>query len=78
MSCVPFFSAFSLLFLCFFSAFSLRHDYNARRPHSSLGYLTPSDFASQWPASAQSAAIPSLQPATTATQSQPLTQPVLS
>lgn len=25
-----------------------RRDYNARRPHSSLGYLTPSAFAAQW------------------------------
>jgi transposase InsO family protein len=57
---------------------SFRHDYNELRPHSSLGYMTPNDFASQWPASAQSAALPSLQQATAATQTQPLTQPVLS
>jgi transposase InsO family protein len=25
-----------------------RRDYNARRPHSSLGYLTPSAFAARW------------------------------
>ena len=55
-----------------------RHDYNERRPHSSLGYMTPSDFATQWPASAQSAALPSLQQATAATDLLPLTQPVLS
>ena len=55
-----------------------RQDYNDRRPHSSLGYMTPSDFATQWPASAQSAALPSLQQATAAAQPQPITQPVLS
>ena len=26
---------------------SWRQDYNLERPHSSLGYLTPSEFASQ-------------------------------
>ena len=57
---------------------SFRHDYNKRRPHSSLGYMTPNDFATQWPASAQSAALPSLQQATAAAQTQPLTQPELS
>lgn len=54
------------------------HDYNERRPHSSLGYMTPNDFATQWPASAQSAALPSLQQTTAATKTQPLTQPELS
>jgi putative transposase len=34
---------------------SHREEYNDHRPHSSLGYLPPSEFASQWPASAQSA-----------------------
>ena len=57
---------------------SFRHEYNGRRPHSSLGYMTPNDFATQLPASAQSAALPSLQQATTAAQTQPLTQPQLS
>ena len=36
-------------------------DYNHHRPHSALGDLTPIEFASQWPASVQSAALPSLQ-----------------
>ena len=54
------------------------HNYNRRRPHSSLGYMTPSEFATQWPVSAQSAALPSLQQATAAAQTQPLTQPELS
>ena len=35
--------------------------------------MTPSDFASQWPASTQSAALPSLQQATAAEETQPLT-----
>lgn len=57
---------------------SFRDDYNNRRPHSSLGYMTPRHFATQWPVSAQSAALPSLQQATAAEETPPLTQPVLS
>lgn len=38
-----------------------REDFNDRRPHSSLGYLTPSEFARRCAASASVAALPSLQ-----------------
>ena len=48
-----------------------RRDYNERRPHSSLYDIPPpNDFATQWPASTQSAALPSLQHATATTQTQ--------
>ena len=36
------------------------HEHNAERPHSSLDYLTPSEFASRCAASATVAALPSL------------------
>jgi len=35
-----------------------RRDYNERRPHSSLGYDTPSQFADRWSASAATSATP--------------------
>lgn len=31
-----------------------RTEYNSRRPHSSLGYLTPDEFAQQWRAASPS------------------------
>ena len=52
--------------------------FNSRLRDSSLGYMICSDFATQWPASAQSTALASLQQATAAAQTQPLTQPDLS
>jgi len=55
-----------------------REEYNDHRPHSSLGYLPPNEFASQWPASVQSAALPSLQLATATEDPSPITQPELS
>jgi transposase InsO family protein len=48
------------------------HEHNEERPHSSLGYQTPSEFASQCAASVR--ATPSLQQHT----AESLTQPVLS
>ena len=48
------------------------HEHNEERPHSSLGYQTPSEFASQCAASVR--ATPSLQQHTV----EPPTQPVLS
>lgn len=35
-----------------------RHEHNEERPHSSLGYLTPSEFASRLPASVPASATP--------------------
>ncbi|HEV7282882.1 MAG TPA: transposase [Pirellulaceae bacterium] len=35
-----------------------RRSYNEYRPHSSLGYDTPSQFANRWSASASTAAAP--------------------
>ena len=49
-------------------------EHNEERPHSSLGYQTPSAFASRCAASAPVAALPPLQQHTAA----PLTQPILS
>ena len=51
-----------------------RYTYNHRRPHSSLGGLTPAAFASRCAASASVAALPSLQQH----NADSLTQPVLS
>jgi putative transposase len=50
-----------------------REEYNQHRPHSSLRDLTPNEFASQWPASASVAALPSLQRATATENSTVLT-----
>lgn len=55
-----------------------KDEYNNRRPHSSLGYRTPSEFASQCAASATVAALPSLQQHTAKGSSSTITQPVLS
>ena len=55
-----------------------RHDYNHHRPHSSLGYRTPVEFAARCPASAPkllSATPPATSPLQ---QDSDLTQPVLS
>lgn len=50
--------------------------YNEERPHSSLGYQTPSEFASQCAASASVAALPSLQRHTAKGCLLPVTQPI--
>ena len=52
--------------------------YNTERPHSSLAYQTPSEFASQCAASATVAALPSLQQHTAKDCLLPITQPVSS
>jgi transposase InsO family protein len=53
-------------------------DYNRRRPHSSLGYLTPGEFAARWAASAPE--LLSATPQATPPLQQPsgIAQPVLS
>jgi len=51
-----------------------REEHNQERPHSSLGYQTPAEFASRCVASASVAALPPLQQHT----AEPFTQPLLS
>ena len=51
-----------------------QEEHNQERPHSSLGYRTPAEFASQCAASASVATLPTLQQHT----AESLTQPVLS
>jgi putative transposase len=51
-----------------------KEEHNHERPHSSLGYQTPAEFASQCAASASVATLPTLQQHT----AESLTQPVLS
>ena len=51
-------------------------EHNEERPHSSLGYQTPLEFASQLAASAPASATP--QPALQQPTADPLPQPVLS
>ena len=53
-------------------------DHNQERPHSSLGYQTPAEFASRCAASATVAALPSLQQHTAEISLLPVTQTVLS
>ena len=55
-----------------------REDYNHHRPHSSLGYLTPAEFAARCAASAAEQASPTAQPAPPLQQHSGLTQPILS
>jgi transposase InsO family protein len=55
-----------------------REDYNHHRPHSSLGYLTPAEFAARCAASATEQASPTAQPAPPLQQHSGTTQPVLS
>jgi putative transposase len=50
-----------------------REDYNHHRPHSSLGYVTPTEFAARCPASAPASATP--QPALQQHSGDYLTQP---
>ena len=52
------------------------HEHNEERPHSSLGYRTPAEFATQCAASIR--ATPSLQQPTAKNRLLPVTQPVLS
>jgi len=52
------------------------HEHNEERPHSSLGYLTPSQFVSQLAASATASATP--QPALQQPTAETVTQSVLS
>lgn len=55
-----------------------REDYNDHRPHSSLGYMTPGEFAARCAASAPEQASPSAQPAPALQPHSGVTQPVLS
>jgi len=52
------------------------HEHNEERPHSSLGYLTPSEFATQLAASATASATP--QPTLQQPIAETVTQPLLS
>lgn len=53
-------------------------EHNQERPHSSLGYQTPAEFATRCAASAAVAALPSLQQHTAEISLLPVTQTVLS
>jgi putative transposase len=55
-----------------------KREYNERRPHSSLGYVPPAEFAARWAASAPEKASPAAQPSPALQQPSGLTQPVLS
>jgi len=55
-----------------------KEEHNTERPHSSLGYRTPSEFATRCAASAPVAALPPLQQHTAKETTLPITQTVLS
>lgn len=55
-----------------------REDYNHHRPHSSLGYVPPAEFAARCAASAAEKTSPTAQPSPPLQQHSGLTQPVLS
>jgi putative transposase len=55
-----------------------REDYNHHRPHSSLGYATPAEFATRCAASATSLPSPAAQASSPLQQHSGFTQPVLS
>lgn len=55
-----------------------REDFNTSRPHSSLGYLTPTEFAGRCAASTSVAALPPFQRHTVPSELLPVSQPNLS
>ncbi len=55
-----------------------REDYNHQRPHSSLGYVTPVEFAARCTASAPEKPSPTAQPSPPLQQHSGITQPELS
>ena len=55
-----------------------KREYNDQRPHSSLGYVTPAEFAARCAASAPEKAPPTAPPSPPLQQHSDLTQPVLS
>jgi putative transposase len=55
-----------------------KEEHNQERPHSSLGYQTPAEFASQCAASASVATLPALQQHTAEDCLLPVIQPILS
>jgi transposase InsO family protein len=55
-----------------------KREYNDQRPHSSLGYVTPAEFAARCAASAPEKAAPTAPPSPPLQQHSDLTQPVLS
>lgn len=55
-----------------------KEEHNEERPHSSLGYQTPAEFATQCAASVPVATLPPLQQHTAKKETSPITQPILS